>query len=164
MTIRVYYYGFAPNERIEIRWHPNTSSASYEVLKIATVAENGRASTLVVIPISSKVGDHKIVGKVIGVSRSASTTFEVTGVAAAEEPDVTETPTPSPTATVAATPTFAPTVTPAVTPTSVPTEVPIATPTVEPTMVIEPTPMPTPVPAETPTDVATTESVPDAED
>ncbi|MCC6790708.1 MAG: peptidoglycan DD-metalloendopeptidase family protein [Thermomicrobiales bacterium] len=144
--LRVYFYGFGPNEEIEVRWHTNNStSSSYDVVQRITVADNGRASALVPIPRGESAGDHRIVGKVIGVSRSASTTFTLTRVAAAEMVDATPTPGRGmPTATPTAGPTQEVTVTPSPTvePTSMPE--PTATPTAEPT--IEPTPTPTPTP------------------
>jgi hypothetical protein len=153
MQIRVYFYGFSPGEQVQIQWY--TDSTSFTVLKTVTVADNGRASTLVNIPSDAAVGDHKIAGKVIGVSRSASTTFEVTeGVSAAEEgtPSPTATPgrgmpTATPTADPAQTATPEPTQTPEPTESPSPTETPV--PTEEPTETPEPTQ--TPEPTETPT-------------
>ena len=105
--LRVYFYGFAPGDRIEVRWHTgSTTESSYKVIKTITVASNGRSSTLIPIPSNQRAGQHLIVGKVVGVSRSASTSFTLTSPSAAAE-----TPTPEPTETPEATP--EPTLTPA---------------------------------------------------
>ncbi len=158
MKIRVYFYGFAPGDKIEVRFW-NTAETSSVKLVTITIASDGRGTKEVFIPTSTTVGNHKIVGSVVGVSRSASTTFKVTSLTSAEEtptatpsPSPTATSTPEPTATMPAeTPTVTPTPeTPTETPTDVPTvEVPTETPTPE-----IPTETPTPeIPTETPTDV-----------
>lgn len=91
--LRVYFYGFGPGEVVEVRWHVNDStSSSYVVIKRITVAANGRASTLVPIPAGQAAGGHRVVGKVIGVSRSTTTTFTLTGASAAEVDDSVATP------------------------------------------------------------------------
>ena len=95
MSIRVYFYGFAPGDKVEVRFW-NVAGTSSVKLTTITIASNGRGSQVVKIPTSTTVGNHKIVGKVIGVSRSASTYFKVTTLTSAEE---TPTVTPSPTAT-----------------------------------------------------------------
>jgi hypothetical protein len=128
-----------------VRWHATDStSSSYQVVKRITVASNGRASALLPIPSSATPGAHRIVGKVVGVSRSASTTFTLTGVqAAGEEEETTATPGRTmPTAT----PTVSATTEATVEATQVPTEAPTETP--EPTL--EPTMTPTPTPTEAP--------------
>jgi hypothetical protein len=148
--LRVYFYGFGPGEQIDVRWHVNdNTSSSYTVIKRITVASNGRASTLVPIPGNAAVGEHRIVGKVVGVSRSASTTFTLTaGVNAAEAPADTATPGRGmPTATPSAG--VEPTTTPI--PTMAPTELPTTEPTAEPSTVV-PTEPPTVVPTEAPTE------------
>ena len=137
--MRIYFYGYAPGDRVQVQWY---EGSSYDVLKTITVADNGRASTIFYIPDDASTGDHLIRGKVIGVSRSTTTTFTVTGPGAADEP--TETPTPEPTATATPEPTLTPEPTETVEPTPEPTlEVPTETPTVEPTQPVDPTPEPT---------------------
>jgi hypothetical protein len=74
---RVYLYGFSAGERVEVRWY-DAGGATYRALKTVTIAENGRASTLVEVPANSAIGSHTIRGSVVGKSRSASTTFIVT--------------------------------------------------------------------------------------
>jgi hypothetical protein len=148
---RVYFYGYAPGDRVEVQWY---EGAGYDVLKTITVADNGRASTILYVPDDASTGDHLIRGKVVGVSRSTTTTFTVTGPGAADEP--TETPTPEPTATATPEPTVTPEPTATLEPTPEPTvEVPTETPTPEPTEEL-PTETPTPeseepAPTETPT-------------
>jgi hypothetical protein len=155
---RVYFYGFASGERVRILWATNTSAGEVE-LDTVTIAENGRASKIVFVPDDATRGEHTIRGRVIGVSRSASTTFTVTGVGAAGEPTATFTATPTP--EVAPTATFAPSPTPIATPTVAPTPTPTPMPTTEPTPTelptLEPTAtiVPTPVPTETPEPTAT---------
>jgi hypothetical protein len=163
--IRVYFYGFAPGDQVEVRFWNEAETSSVKLTTI-TIASNGRGSKVVTIPTNTTIGDHKIVGKVIGVSRSASTYFEVTGLGGAEE----ETPTPSPTATetaeatATATPELTPTEEPTIEPTAelpteeIPTEeVPTETPTTE-----SPTETPTvEIPTDTPTvEVPTEEPTP----
>lgn len=133
--LRVYFYGFASGEQVEVRWYQ--TSTSYVVLTRITIASNGRGSSLIQIPAKTSLGPHKVVGKVIGVSRSASTTFTVTGVTAAEA-DASEA-TPSPTTTLEPTVEATPSVTetPVATETMVATETPAATE--EPTLTPEPT-------------------------
>jgi hypothetical protein len=157
--VRVYFYGFGPGDRVQIQWY--TSSTSYIVLKTITIADNGRGTTLITIPLDATEGAHTIRGKVIGVSRSATTTFTVTGPGAAEDPTATATPTetatpePSPTETgtpnpenpvdgtpVEETPTEAPTEVPTETPTEAPgTPVPVETATPEPMATESPAPV-----------------------
>jgi hypothetical protein len=158
--LRVYFYGFGPGERIDVRWHVTDSTgSSYQVIKQITVASNGRASTLVPIPGNAQTGKHRIVGKVVGVSRSASTTFTLTaGVRAAEElddgtPTATATPKrgmPTPTPSVIVEPTLTPSAEPTqpVAPTNQPTSTPTETP--EPTSEPTQTPTPTTAPTEAP--------------
>ncbi|HEX3301601.1 MAG TPA: hypothetical protein VHR64_01890, partial [Thermomicrobiales bacterium] len=146
-TIRVYFYGFAPGDRVEVQWY--TTSTSYVVLRTLTVADTGRASSLITIPANATTGSHTIRGKVIGVSRSASTNFTVTGPSAAEQPTATPSPTPSPTETTTPEPTATP-------------EPPIETPTPEPT-IDPPTATPDPGTPEPPVETPTPEptSTPD---
>ena len=143
IEIRVYFYGFAPGNEVEIKWY-DLDGTTFTVLETVTIADNGRATTLVTIPNDAEVGDHRIRGDVIGISRSASDTFEVTGPGAAEEP--TGTPTPGATPVETATP--EPTIdgTPVE---ETPTEVPTETPTVEPGT---PEPIETATPEPTPTE------------
>jgi len=154
--LRVYFYGFAPGEQVEVRWYA-TDGTAYAVLTTITIADTGRGSSLITIPATTGVGTHKVMGRVIGVARSTSTTFSVTAdvsgtalggsiatatpspraeeptgaptVSATPEPTSTPTPQPSLTPEPTATPTVEPTATPSATPTSEPT----ATPAVEPT-------------------------------
>jgi len=151
--LRVYFYGFSPNERIEVRWHTGaTNATSFVVLKTLTVASNGRASSIVVIPGNAVTGRHLIVGKVVGVSRSASTPFDRTAGGASVD-DGTATPgptrTPNPEATGTPTPEAMATASPTPEPTA--TETPAATVTADPTATPEPTATPTPEPSQTPT-------------
>lgn len=83
---RVYFYGFAPGDTVEVKWY-NSSQTSYQVVTTLTVADNGRAvSTRLYVPKGSTVGDHWLVGDVVGVARSASTYFTVTpGTAAVDQ-------------------------------------------------------------------------------
>lgn len=144
--LRVYFYGFAPSERIEVRWHSGaTIGSSLQVIKTLTVASNGRASSIVTIPPSTGTGSHMVVGKVIGVSRSASTPFEVT-VGGGSVDDAPATPTRTVTAEATAT------VTPEVTPTETATATPVATETPEPTATSSPEPAPTETPTPEPTE------------
>ena len=83
--IRVYFYGFSPGEQVEIKWY-ELDGTTFEVLKTVTIADNGRASTLIDIPDDAANGKHKIQGDVIGVSRSASDWYTVTGPGASENP------------------------------------------------------------------------------
>jgi hypothetical protein len=129
---RVYYYGFSPGERVEVQWY-TTAGTTFEVLKTVTIADNGRGSTILYVPATAPTGKHMIRGKVIGVSRSASTTFTVTGPGIAAAPTAT----PSPTPTEPATP--EPTETP----------IPAASPVIEETPTAPPTPEV--LPTETPT-------------
>ena len=150
---RIYFYGYAPGDRVQVQWYTESGS-SYDVLKTITVADTGRASTILYVPDNASTDEHLIRGKVIGVSRSTTTTFTVTGPGSAEEP--TATPTPEPTKTPTPEPTLTPEPTATVEPTPEPTvEVPTETPTPEPT-IGEPSPEPTgevpteePVPTET---------------
>jgi hypothetical protein len=142
--IRVYFYGFSPGEQVEIKWY-GLDGMTFEVLKTVTIADNGRASTLISIPDDAATGKHKIQGDVIGVSRSASDWYTVTGPGASENP--TETPTPSPTPTETATPEPGGSPTPEASP--IVEEPPVETPTPVETSTPEPTP--TEVPADTPT-------------
>ena len=138
--LRVYFYGFSPNEKIDVRWHSGPTNASgFVVIKTLTVASTGRASSIVVIPSSSVAGQHKVVGQVVGVARSASTPFTVTAGATSID-DATATPTATAEATAVPTREPVPTETPA------PVEEPVATETATPTQ--EPTPTETPVPTE----------------
>ena len=142
-TLRVYFYGFGPGDRIDVRWHADASaSSSYRVLKTITVASNGRASSIVTIPSNTGTGARLVVGKVVGVSRSASTPFEVTVGGASTD----GTATPTGTATPVTTPTSEPTETPVAEPTETATPEPVPTETAIP----EPTATNTPVPNASP--------------
>jgi hypothetical protein len=140
-TIRVYYYGFAPGDRVEIKWY-ELDGTSFTVLATVSIAENGRGSKVVTIPDDAPVGTHLIRGDVIGVSRSASDKFQVTGPGTSENPTAT----PSPTPTETATPEPGGSPTPGASP--IIEEPPTETPTPEPT--IEAPPTETPVPSDTP--------------
>jgi protein involved in polysaccharide export with SLBB domain len=150
--IRVYFYGFSPGEQVEIQFY-ELDGTTFEVLKTVTIADNGRATTLINVPENAALGKHRIRGDVIGVSRSASDSFTVTGPGAAEEPTTTPTPSPTETATPepggSATPEASPIVeeTPTVEPTPVETSTPEPAPTEVPTETPTPEPSPTPVPA-----------------
>ena len=171
--VRVYFYGFSPRERVEVRWYDAGATSSTRLTTL-TVADNGRASAVVTIPRGARVGSGKVVGKVVDVSRSASTPFRVTGSSAAVVPARTATPTTTatPTKTAAATPTAVELEVPATatpeateTPTTVPTTTPTeAPPTVEPTVTETPTATPTAEPTETatpePTSTPMTEAPP----
>ena len=166
-VVRVDLYGFTARERVEIRFY-DTSGRTYRVLRTLTIGSTGRAGGSVTIPSRSPVGVHRITGRVVGGSRSASANFRVTaGVAsrapasipiatatAVPPPPAVATPVPTPTAvppTATAPPSEppAPTAEPTVEPTQVPTEVPA--PTEVPTPSAEPTPVPPPeAPAEPP--------------
>lgn len=149
-NLRVYFYGFAPSERIEVRWHASGSAtSSYRVVMTLTVASNGRASSLVTIPSSTGTGDRLVVGKVIGVRRSASTPFEVTAGGGGSVDDGSATPTRTATITATSEPSPSGTVVPDATATA--TEGPTATATSEPTATAEPIPTETAVPTEEPT-------------
>jgi hypothetical protein len=117
VTIRVYCYGFAAGDRIAIQWHP-LGGSSFAVLKTITAADNGRASSLVTIPTDAVVGSHTIRAKVVGISRSTSTSFTL----------VAPTPTATPTITPTRSPTLSPTPTLTPTRTATPTRTPTATP------------------------------------
>ena len=176
--LRVFLYGYRPGERVEIRWYASDRS-SYTVIKTVAIASNGRGSSLITIPPSTGLGPRKVVGRVVGVARSASTTFTVTSVTAGAglaAPTAATTPTPTPTtvrgtATPSTTPFPGPTVTATVTPTpmSIPTDEPIptVTPTPEettiPTATPEPTPAPEPSPIPTPVPTSTPEVAPPEE-
>jgi len=163
--VRVYLYGFAVGERVEVRWYA-TDGASHAVVATVTIAANGRGSSLFDIPASTGVGTHKVMGRVVGVARSASTTFRVTPAAGASDrsaPPVASKPVATSTSTMPATPrtsTVTPTATPITspTPTSSPTGTPppdpaaTATPTATPTASPEPTAEPTPTATSEPTD------------
>jgi hypothetical protein len=165
ITIRVYLYGFAPGNEVEIKWY-DTDGSSFVVLETVTIADNGRASRLVEIPEDATIGEHRIRGDVIDVSRSASDTFEVISTIsmdptatppATATPDPTVSATPDPSASVTPTPigsgtpepsgTVPPTVTPA--PTETMTPVPTDTATPKPTVTDSPLPEPTATPAAT---------------
>ncbi len=118
--IRVYFYGFAPGDQVEVRFY--SSDTAFDVLAVVAIAENGRGTQLIDIPEDADPGDHSISGKVIGVSRSASTTYEVTGSSSADDP--TETPTATPTPTATGTPTASPEPTETVQPRPDPTGTP----------------------------------------
>jgi hypothetical protein len=75
--IRVYYYGYAPEDQVEVRFY-SLDGATYEVIGTVTVAANGRGTSLVTIPYAAEAGAHTIRGSVIGVGRSTTTTFTVT--------------------------------------------------------------------------------------
>ena len=157
--LRVYVYGFSPGERVDVRWYTSDES-SYVVLKTVLIASNGRGSSLITIPRNMGAGDHKVMGRVVGVARSASTTFDVTSnprSAARAESTADATSTPSPTAS----PTppsidTSPTATPTSTATPEPTSIPTGTATPEPTV----TATPTATPVAEPTRAATPELTP----
>ena len=158
--LRVYFYGFAPGERVEVRWYA-LDEATHDVVVTVEIAPNGRGSSLVTIPRRSPVGAHKVMGRVVGVSRSASTTFAVTsevgGAEIVDQPEATASPTASPSASPTPSPTgpLAPTVTstPEPTPTATPSS-PTATPTLVPAATSTPQPVPTSVPTATPEPIA----------
>jgi endoglucanase len=91
-TTRVYLYGYAAGERVEVRWYD--TSTAYRVLTTLTIASNGRASQVVTVPAGASLGQHKVMGKVIGVSRSASLPFTVTAGGAGDEGTTTVGPNP----------------------------------------------------------------------
>jgi hypothetical protein len=136
-TIRVYCYGFASGERVDVQFY--TSSTTYLVLKTITIASDGRGTGLVTIPADAAEGDHLIRGKVVGVSRSATASFTVQPLAGADDPTATVTETP--TATATAEPTTTPEASPSATE-AVPTESPTTTPTATPTGDASPEPAP----------------------
>ena len=166
--LRVYLYGFKAGEHVEVRWYTSDGS-SYEVITTLGIAADGRGSSLVTIPAATAVDAHRVVGRVVGVARSASTTFTVTaGVAGSglDDPAVTASGTPGPsTPTVMATgtatpgasssptpepsPTTEPAATATATPAIEPSSTPLATPTPEPPADPEPTLIPTAVPTGT---------------
>ncbi|HRA47455.1 MAG TPA: hypothetical protein PK819_05230, partial [Thermomicrobiales bacterium] len=90
MKIRIYFYGFAPGDQVEVRFW-NEAETSSKVLTTITIASNGRGTKVVYIPTDTTVGKHKIVGKVLGVGRSASTYFTVTSLGTADDPTATPT-------------------------------------------------------------------------
>jgi 5-hydroxyisourate hydrolase-like protein (transthyretin family) len=65
-----------PGSQVQIEWYA-TDGDSYDVLDTVTIADNGRASQIVYVPVGAPLGDHRIRGDVMGVSRSASTDFTV---------------------------------------------------------------------------------------
>jgi plastocyanin len=138
-VFRVYFYGFSPGDVVKIRWYA-PDGVSFQVLATVEIADNGRASKLVTVPTGSALGGHKISGNVVGISRSAPTTFTVTASGASSAEDATASPTqsPSPTTTEPSPPTETsiPTATDIPTATETPapveTETPIPTPTVDP--------------------------------
>jgi hypothetical protein len=150
-TIRVYYYGFSPGDRVEIKWY-ELDGTTFSVLATVSVADTGRGSTLITIPDDAPVGSHLIRGDVIDVSRSASDTFQVTGPGTSENPTATPSPTPTETATPEPSGSPTPDASPIV------EEPPTETPTPEPTIEEPPTETPTPVPSDTPTPEATLET------
>jgi hypothetical protein len=150
--VRVYFYGFAPGDRVEVWWY--TDVTSHKTLKTITIASNGRGTTLITIP-DATIGGHMIRGKVVGVNRSASDTFTVTGPRAAEEPTATPSPTPeatgTPEPTVEPSPTDTPTI--EVTPEPSPTDTPPVEASPTDTPPAEPSPTDTPIPSDVPTPV-----------
>jgi hypothetical protein len=94
---RVYLYGFSPGNQVQVRWY-DTNGTTYHTLGTLTIADNGRASKIFYVPSYGTTGKHTIRAKVIGLSRSVTTTFTVTGPAASD----LETPTPTATATLPA--------------------------------------------------------------
>jgi hypothetical protein len=65
-NLRVYFYGFGPGDRIDVRWHSgSTRDSSFRVLTTIRVASNGRASSLITIPSNTGLGDRLVVGKVV---------------------------------------------------------------------------------------------------
>lgn len=168
-SIRVYLYGFAPGNRVEILWYA-LDGASYTVLDTVTIADNGRASRVVTIPSDAPPGDHRVRGDVIGVSRSTSTIFSVM-LESAKEPTVTPTATMTPQPTSTATPEPSRTSTPlptdtvtqeppeTSTPTPTETSTPEPTSTAQPTETLTPTETATPEPTATETPAPTSEAV-----
>lgn len=157
---RIYLYGFSPGERVDIKFFASDGQSS-QVLATVTIASNGRARTdRLYIPNGTTLGDHKIVGDVIGVARSASLFFEVTRAAAsrAEEPSAT----PSPTTTT--TPELLATITPITTQTATTTPVPTDTPVIDPTATETAPPVdtatPEPTATESPTEAPTATEFP----
>ncbi len=142
---RVYFYGFAAGEAVDIRFY-GADGVSYQILKQVTIASNGRASTLVYVPAGATIGGHKISGNVVGVPRSASTTFTVTRAAANSAEDPTTVPSPSVTETLVAT------ITPIPTATATEIAIPTDTPVVEPTVTETPRPTDTATPEPTATE------------
>lgn len=145
--MRVYCYGFSPGERVEVRWY-TADGASYAVIKTIGIAENGRGSSLIVIPADTEVGVHKVVGRVVGVARSASTSFTATADLAGGGLD-------HPAVTVSRTPGVG---TPTVTPTGTATPEAVSSPTLVPTATVTATATPTIEPSATPSATSTPES------
>ena len=131
---RVYLYGNSPGSRVQILWDEQPLSPPVTIL----IAGNGRGSKIIYVPDNARTGDHTIRANVVGVRRSATTPFRVTGPGISEEP------------------TAAATVIPTVTATLEPTVTPTVTASPEPTATIEPTPGPTQAPP-TETALPTTE-------
>jgi hypothetical protein len=141
-TLRVYLYGFAASERVEIQWS-QAGKSSYSVLKTLTIASNGRATSLISVPRGSAPGIWSITGKVIGVRRSTREEFLVTAPESTPTPTSTAEPTATATSTTEPDPTMTSTPEPTgtMTPSPEPSETP--TPTVEPSPTPEPSPSPT---------------------
>ena len=97
---------------------------TYHTLGTLTIADNGRASKIFYVPSYGTTGAHMIRAKVIGISRSVSTTFSVTGPAASDE----GTPTPTAKATLPADGSPVPDASPSetMTPEATPNETPAA--------------------------------------
>jgi len=120
---RVYLYGFSPGNQVQVRWY-DANGATYHTLGTLTIADNGRASKIFYVPSYGTTGPHLIRAKVIGISRSVSTTFTVTGPAASDE----GTPTPTASATLPAEGSPVPDASPSetITPEATPSETPAA--------------------------------------
>lgn len=147
--LRVYFYGFGPGERIEVRWHagPDGTSSSAVIFTL-TVAANGRAVSDAFLPPAGTTGGASVDDPT--VTSTATTTATSTSTPTTEatpEPTATASPTAPPSATP--TPTETPTPEPTATETPPPAATATATPTPEPSATPEPTPQPTPVPTAT---------------
>ena len=157
-TLRVYLYGFAANERVEIQWARHGQS-SYTVLKTLTIASNGRATSLITVPQGSDPGTWNITGKVIGVRRSTRIAFLVTEPASTNTPTPTSTPEPTATATSEPEPSVTSTAEPTATITPTPEPTTSETSTLEPSSTLEPTPTATATADASPTPVEPTATV-----
>lgn len=156
---RIDFYGYEPGHSVEVRWF---EGQSFAMLASVTIDANGQATTQIAVPAGASLGRHTIRGKVVGIGRSVTTTFDVTaGAAAAGNPTSTTTPTITPVATPRLTVTPEATQTPTVTATPTATWEPTLLPTDEPTATEMATAEPTPTEpvVAAPTEVA---SIPDS--